>query len=184
MQVIYQYRTFAHSAPAPGPRSGAEPRADVSTPYASTTTTIASSSRTDIERTDASPPPPPPAAQNIPIPSGPGPSPTPSAEIKSDSSYRYVEFSSGDPSNPQNWSLAYKNWVVVQLTFLTLSLTFGSSVSSSAAAGAIAEFGGGELGGTATTGIFVVGVGCGAMPFAPLSECEFAQSAQCVALGT
>jgi hypothetical protein len=28
------------------------------------------------------------------------------------------------------------------------------------------------IGGVATTGAFVVGVGLGAMPFAPLSECK------------
>jgi hypothetical protein len=84
----------------------------------------------------------------------------------------YVAFTPEDPSNPQNWSQAYKAWVIGQLTFLTLSLTFASSISSAASPGALSEFGkeGNTIGGVATTGAFVVGVGLGAMPFAPLSE--------------
>jgi hypothetical protein len=34
------------------------------------------------------------------------------------------------------------------------------------------EFGCNEVVATATTGMFLVGMGFGAMPFAPLSECE------------
>lgn len=34
------------------------------------------------------------------------------------------------------------------------------------------EFGCGEVVATASTGLFLVGMGIGAMPFAPLSECE------------
>jgi DHA1 family multidrug resistance protein-like MFS transporter len=65
--------------------------------------------------------------------------------------------------------------VISQISFLTLSLTFASSVSSAASTGALAEFGmeGNKIGGVATTGAFVVGIGLGAMPFAPLSECTF-----------
>jgi DHA1 family multidrug resistance protein-like MFS transporter len=85
----------------------------------------------------------------------------------------YVAFTANDPSNPQNWSRFYKSIVIGQISFLTLSLTFASSVSSAAASGALAEFGkdGNKIGGVATTGAFVVGIGLGAMPFAPLSEC-------------
>jgi len=85
----------------------------------------------------------------------------------------YVAFTTNDPSNPQNWSSLYKAYVIGQLTFLTLSLTFASSISSAASSGALMEFGKEEntIGGVATTGAFVVGVGLGAMPFAPLSEC-------------
>lgn len=88
------------------------------------------------------------------------------------SQYRYVTFLPDDPSNPQNWSLAYKSWLVIQLGILSVSLTFASSISSAAALGARGELGGGELAGVATTGAFVVGIGLGAMPFAPLSECR------------
>lgn len=95
------------------------------------------------------------------------------------SQYTYVSFHSShegdksDKSNPQNWSMMYKAWVIAQISFLALSLTFASSVSSAASSGARMELSGGsELAGTATTGAFVVGIGFGAMPFAPLSECE------------
>jgi len=85
----------------------------------------------------------------------------------------YVAFTADDPSNPQNWGMIYKAWVIGQISFLTLSLTFASSVSSAASGGALAEFGESDnkIGGVATTGAFVVGIGLGAMPFAPLSEC-------------
>jgi DHA1 family multidrug resistance protein-like MFS transporter len=70
--------------------------------------------------------------------------------------------------------MAYRAWVIAQISFLTLSLTFASSVSSAASSGALAELGkeGNKIGGVATTGAFVVGIGLGAMPFAPLSECK------------
>lgn len=69
--------------------------------------------------------------------------------------------------------MIYKSWIIGQISFLTLSLTFASSISSAAQAGMLDEFGrtGNEIGGVATTGAFVVGIGLGAMPFAPLSEC-------------
>jgi hypothetical protein len=85
----------------------------------------------------------------------------------------YVGFTENDPSNPQTWSMAYKSYVIGQISFLTLSLTFASSISSAASHGMLAEFGQSlnTIGGVATTGAFVVGIGFGAMPFAPLSEC-------------
>ncbi len=83
----------------------------------------------------------------------------------------YVSFLPSDPSNPQNWSSLYKAWVVFLLSFLTLSLTFASSASSSAEIGVMEEFGCGEIAATAMTGVFLVGMGLGAMPAAPLSEC-------------
>jgi DHA1 family multidrug resistance protein-like MFS transporter len=114
-------------------------------------------------RTFRSSPPPSHAINSTPLdlPDGNGHKPGP-----------YVSFIPEDPSNPQNWSQLYKAWVIGQLTFLTLSLTFASSISSAASSGALREFGdeGNTIGGVATTGAFVVGVGLGAMPFAPLSE--------------
>jgi hypothetical protein len=106
--------------------------------------------------------------------------------VTSGSNYTYVSFDTNktiaksghsaslgkDTSNPQNWTMIYKAWVIAQISFLALSLTFASSVSSAASSGARLELGGTELAGTATTGAFVVGIGFGAMPFAPLSECE------------
>ena len=84
----------------------------------------------------------------------------------------YVAFEPADPANPQNWSDAYKAWVIVQLSILTLSLTFASAASSSAEKGMMEEFGCGEVAAVASTGVFLMGMGIGAMPFAPLSECK------------
>jgi len=84
----------------------------------------------------------------------------------------YVAFEPSDPSNPQNWSPAYKSVVVAQLSFLTLSLTYASAASSPAKDGMMEEFGCNEVVATASTGLFLLGMGIGAMPFAPLSERE------------
>jgi len=82
----------------------------------------------------------------------------------------YVAFELADPANPKNWSTAYKSVVVAQLSFLTLSLTYASSASSSAKDGMMKEFGCNEVVATASTGLFLLAMGIGAMPFAPLSE--------------
>ncbi len=98
-------------------------------------------------------------------------SPTLPTYVTSPTLPTYVSFLPSDPSNPQNWSSLYKAWVVFLLSFLTLSLTFASSASSSAEIGVMEEFGCGEIAATAMTGVFLVGMGLGAMPAAPLSEC-------------
>jgi len=117
-------------------------------------------------RDDPSPPPNP--LETVPPPLGGEEAganqPPPSQPI-------YVSFLPSDPQNPQSWSTAYKSWVVFLLTFLTLSLTFASSASSSAETGVMEDFGCGKVAATATTGVFLIGMGLGAMPAAPLSEC-------------
>ncbi|WRT66815.1 uncharacterized protein IL334_003778 [Kwoniella shivajii] len=82
----------------------------------------------------------------------------------------YLDFDENDKKNPKNWSGWYKAFVIGQLTFLTLSLTFASSVSASSENGVMEEFGCSNVAATASTGIFLVGMGLGAMPQAPLSE--------------
>ncbi|ORY27999.1 major facilitator superfamily domain-containing protein [Naematelia encephala] len=82
----------------------------------------------------------------------------------------YVTFDKGDPADPHNWSHGYKACVIGLLTHLTLSLTFASSVSAPTTQALMDEFNCGEIAATATTGLFLVGMGLGAMPAAPLSE--------------
>ena len=84
----------------------------------------------------------------------------------------YVSFEADDPANPQNWSMKYKIFVVCQVSFLTIVPTFASSASSSAEIGLQREFGSNVVVATATTGAFLAGMGIGAMPTAPLSECQ------------
>lgn len=155
MEVWLQYRAFVRSAPRSEKGKEAETGEPLPLPEEADTTAAQSQDEQGEESITRSP--------------------TPATTLADRSStspveYEYVGFGEGDPLNPHNWSMAYKAWVIAQLTFLTLSLTFGSSVSSAAASGARLEFGGSELAGTATTGAFVVGIGLGAMPFAPLSE--------------
>ncbi|KAK8870073.1 hypothetical protein IAR55_000643 [Kwoniella newhampshirensis] len=82
----------------------------------------------------------------------------------------YVKFDPDDARNPLNWSILYKTFVIAQLAFLTLGLTFSSSVSSAAERGMMQEFGCGQLAATAGTSCFLIGMGVGAMPMAPLAE--------------
>ncbi|AAW45807.1 conserved hypothetical protein [Cryptococcus deneoformans JEC21] len=82
----------------------------------------------------------------------------------------YVTFDENDARNPQNWSKTYKTFVIGLLAFLTLSLTFASSVSSAAEQGMMEEFGCSQIAATAATSMFLIGMGVGAMPMAPLSE--------------
>lgn len=84
---------------------------------------------------------------------------------------RYVSFEEGDNANPHNWSILYKAWIIAILSFLTLSLTFASSVSAATENAVMEELGCSQIAATATTGVFLVGMGLGAMPAAPLSEC-------------
>lgn len=84
----------------------------------------------------------------------------------------FVTFDENDPRDPQNWSKAYKTFVIGLLAFLTLSLTFASSVSSAAERGMMEEFGCSQVAATAATSMFLIGMGVGAMPMAPLSECK------------
>lgn len=86
----------------------------------------------------------------------------------------YVTFDENDARNPQNWSKTYKTFVIGLLAFLTLSLTFASSVSSAAEQGMMEEFGCSQIAATAATSMFLIGMGVGAMPMAPLSECKCA----------
>lgn len=152
MEVWLQYRAFSQSAPTqPSPKPAAIGTPE---PQHQHDRSHDNSGAPTLVGTDQEPK----------EPNGPA--------LPASSPASYVGFLSGDKANPQNWSMAYKIWVIVQLTFLTLSLTFASSVSSAASSGARVELGGSELAGTATTGAFVVGIGLGAMPFAPMSERE------------
>ncbi|KAL7425043.1 hypothetical protein Q5752_000731 [Cryptotrichosporon argae] len=104
----------------------------------------------------------------------PPPTPAPSSPTAHGSDEKpdviWVAFEAGDPANPQNWSTAYKAWVIALLSWLTLSLTFASSVSAAAESAVMDQFGCGQVPATLTTGAFLIGMGAGAMPSAPLSE--------------
>lgn len=66
--------------------------------------------------------------------------------------------------------MRYKAFVILQLASVTLSMTYASAASSPASAGLQADFGLSEVGATASTSLFLIGMGLGAMPSAPLSE--------------
>lgn len=181
-----QYRHFQRTAPIPiEPRSHGSPGIGGPRGSLGSSTTPTLVPNGDGENTDNVPATtgstaPDPSLTGCPLPGTSNPNePKPDTARASEKigPYTYVSFDGPlDESNPQNWKMLYKAWVIAQLTCLTLSLTFASSVSSAAAQGARAELGGSELAGTATTGAFVVGIGLGAMPFAPLSECESTSS--------
>lgn len=43
-----------------------------------------------------------------------------------------VKWAENDPDNPQNWSLAFKSWVTLQLSMLALAASVASSMISPA----------------------------------------------------
>lgn len=51
---------------------------------------------------------------------------TPS-QIRDDPAY-IVKWDTGELENPQNWSLAYKSWVTLQLSMLALAASVASSM--------------------------------------------------------
>ena len=74
-----------------------------------------------------------------------------------------------DPSNPQNWSLAKKNFIAFQLLFMTFSIYIGSSIFTSGIPNIAEEFGASIVVITLGLSLFVFAYGFGELIFAPLS---------------
>lgn len=193
MEAWRQYRAFTLDQQPTSTRPLPVELAAIPTSPATSSTTLHGSITQQakheklLSRVDnPSPPPtpldpvPPPLSSSKPAPTFDHPPPAHAQGPDPSLSPIYVQFHPDDPSNPQNWTVPYKSWVIFLLTFLTLSLTFASSASSSAEPGVIQEFGCSEVAATATTGAFLVGMGMGAMPAAPLSERELSLTCEAV----
>ncbi|TFY79171.1 hypothetical protein EWM64_g4840 [Hericium alpestre] len=75
-----------------------------------------------------------------------------------------------DPKNPQNWSKAYRWWIVVVTSFLTVNVTFASSMPSFMSRKLIAHFHFSAEVGYLVTSLFLVGYILGPMFWGPGSE--------------
>ncbi|KAL2170009.1 hypothetical protein VTG60DRAFT_5410 [Thermothelomyces hinnuleus] len=94
---------------------------------------------------------------------------TPS-RLESQRSYRIVEFSPGDPTNPLNFSRAKKWFLTSIVTFSILSITLTSSAYSSTSAPVMTEFGSSPEVAALGVSLFVLGFAIGPALWAPLSE--------------
>lgn len=87
-----------------------------------------------------------------------------------DPSYQ-VDFADGDKSNPKNWSLWYRCLIIFSNGFATWVVILYSTCYTSGVPGMIAEFEiKNRLSATAGVTTYLVGVGIGALFFAPASE--------------
>ncbi|KAL2316488.1 MFS family membrane transporter [Schizosaccharomyces pombe] len=75
-----------------------------------------------------------------------------------------------DPLNPRNWSHSYKWWIVIQVSVITIVVTFASSVYSSGIIDIASELHSSIPVSTLGSCTFLVGFGVGSLPFAPLSD--------------
>jgi hypothetical protein len=153
MEAWRQYHAFGRSVPA-----ASHTRSEKSSAASSTPAVVAGAN--DVDAGAAVESQPETVADGDPSPIG------------SDTKALYVQFEENDSQNPQNWSIAYKAWVIFLLSNLTTSLTLAAAVGAPTEDQLRDRFGATAIQATATTGAFLVGQGLGAMPAAPLSECE------------
>lgn len=81
-----------------------------------------------------------------------------------------VDFEDHDRGNPQNWSLAYKAFVIMIFSYATTCTVLYSTSYTSAIPGMIAEFGIGESEGILGVTTYLLGMASGSVVLAPLSE--------------
>ncbi|KAI7255020.1 MFS general substrate transporter [Hortaea werneckii] len=79
-------------------------------------------------------------------------------------------YTTTDPSNPQNWSLAKKSLVSLQICLYTLAVYMGSAIYTPAIGGVMAEFHVGEETALLGLSLYVLAYGIGPLIFSPLSE--------------
>lgn len=81
-----------------------------------------------------------------------------------------VEWDKDDPLNPQNWKVSYKCFVTLQLGFLALAPSFGSSVISPANQVIARYLGVSEEATVLNISLYVLGFAVGPLLWAPISE--------------
>ncbi|KAF2207755.1 hypothetical protein CERZMDRAFT_50467 [Cercospora zeae-maydis SCOH1-5] len=81
-----------------------------------------------------------------------------------------VKFEDNDPANPRGWSNAYKACITLQLGFLALVGSIGSSIISPAEPIIAQEFGVSEEVTVLNVALYVLGFAVGPMMWAPISE--------------
>ncbi|KAF6841058.1 major facilitator superfamily transporter [Colletotrichum musicola] len=96
--------------------------------------------------------------------------PGPASSTPGSSDYKLVTFAINDPSNPKNWSKAYKWYITMVVALTCFAVAFCSSVITADVAGVARDFHVSEEAALVSISVFVIGFGVGPMAFAPLSE--------------
>lgn len=81
-----------------------------------------------------------------------------------------VDFREGDPSDPQNWPIWKKSLVMLIMSYATTCVVLYSTSYTSAIPGMQAEWGIDENTGVLGMTTYLIGIACGALVLAPLSE--------------
>lgn len=84
--------------------------------------------------------------------------------------YEMVTFRENDPSNPKNWSKAFKWWITMVVALTCFCVAFNSAVITSDIIGVAETFNVSEEVALLPISLFVVGFGVGPLVFAPISE--------------
>ncbi|GAB1736744.1 hypothetical protein NU219Hw_g8776t1 [Hortaea werneckii] len=79
-------------------------------------------------------------------------------------------YTTTDAANPQNWSLAKKSLVSLQICLYTLAVYMGSAIYTPAIGGVMAEFDVGPEAALLGLALYVLAYGIGPLIFSPLSE--------------
>ncbi|KAK1985952.1 multidrug resistance protein [Colletotrichum cereale] len=96
-----------------------------------------------------------------------------SIDPKKAESNQLVEFLPNDPENPQNWSLAKKVFVTVQICLLTSTIYIGSAIYTAGLKDVMLVFGVSQVSALLGLTLFVAGYGLGPMIWSPLSEIPY-----------
>ncbi|QIX00005.1 hypothetical protein AMS68_005522 [Peltaster fructicola] len=81
-----------------------------------------------------------------------------------------VDFTESDPGDPQQWTLLRKCTIVAVMSYATTVVVLYSTSYTSAIPGMAAEFGIDELSGVLGMTTYLIGIACGSLVLAPLSE--------------
>ena len=89
---------------------------------------------------------------------------------KSDTDNFLVDWDDDDPENPQNWSMAYKLWLTIQLALLAFIASLGSSIMSPAIDDISTYTGVSHEVNILCVSLYVLGFAVGPILWAPISE--------------
>ena len=79
-------------------------------------------------------------------------------------------YTTDDPANPQNWSMAKKLFVTFQIDFYTFAVYMGSAIYTPSTIGVVEAFGTSLPVASLGLALYVLGYGLGPLLFSPLSE--------------
>ncbi|KAL7790315.1 major facilitator superfamily domain-containing protein [Trichoderma ceciliae] len=81
-----------------------------------------------------------------------------------------VFFEPNDPENPQNWSILYRTWTLAVTSFATWVVVLYSTSYTASTPGLMEEFGSSQTVTTLGVTTYLLGLACGSLILAPMSE--------------